>query len=275
MLFGLDLDRGMKYLNKLFYSWTYKKKTRFFLLCLINYHNMLSTRQLLKPTLRLISQTNKYSSLAQALPIRSTVNGIQRQRQSLRPLNPLQPLQQQQQPQQPQQQAQKSPSGRSRRDEEISSRFITFVNEQGQVKERCKVKDVLLEFDRSRYFLIEVDPTVKPPVCRLFDKKSLFEKEKMNKKKKQTSPESVLKEIVFGWNVSEHDMEHKLNKAAQFLDKGNKVKIDIVYKRGQKRVDKETQEQVVSTVSSWMDQYKITKKPAFAGHNCSMQFERK
>ncbi|OAD07950.1 hypothetical protein MUCCIDRAFT_154798, partial [Mucor lusitanicus CBS 277.49] len=160
---------------------------------------MLSTRQLLKPTLRFISQTSQYSSLAQALPIRSTVNGIQRQRQSLRPLNPLQPMQQQQQ--QPQQ-VQKSPSGRSRRDEEISSRFITFVNEQGQVKERCRVKDVLMEFDRSRYFLIEVDPTVKPPVCRLFDKKSLFEKEKLSKKKKQTSPESVLKEIVFGWNVS-------------------------------------------------------------------------
>ena len=84
-----------------------------------------------------------------------------------------------------------------------------------------------------------------------------------------------MKEIVFGWNVSEHDMEHKLNKAAQFLDKGNKVKIDIVYKRGQKRVDKETQEQVISIVSNLMDQYKITKKPAFAGHNCSMQFERK
>ncbi|KAI8638376.1 hypothetical protein BD408DRAFT_485555 [Parasitella parasitica] len=233
---------------------------------------MLSSRQLLKPTLNLISQTNKYSSLAQALPIRSAVNGIQRQRQFVRPLAPLQPLQQQKlQPHQ----VQKAPTGRSRRDEEISARFITFVNEQGQVQDRCRVKDVLLEFDRSRYFLIEVDPTASPPVCRLFDKKYLFEKEKSNKKKKQTAPESVLKEIVFGWNVSEHDMEHKLNKAAQFLDKGNKVKIDIVYKRGQKRVDKETQEQVVSTVTRWMDQYKIAKKPAFAGHNCSMQFERK
>ncbi|CEP07477.1 hypothetical protein [Parasitella parasitica] len=234
---------------------------------------MLSGRQLLKPTLNLISKSNKYSSLAQALPIRSTINGVQRQRQPLRPLTPLQPLQQQQTPQL--QQVQKTPTGRSRRDEEISSRLITFVDEQGRVQERCRVKDILLEFDRSRYFLIEVDPTAKPPVCRLFDKKYLFEKEKSNKKKKQTAPESVLKEIVFGWNVSEHDMEHKLNKAAQFLDKGNKVKVDIVYKRGQKRVDKDTQEQVVSTVTSWMDQYKIAKKPTFAGHNCTMQFERK
>ncbi|KAI8972662.1 hypothetical protein BDB01DRAFT_690548, partial [Pilobolus umbonatus] len=135
------------------------------------------------------------------------------------------------------------------RDEEISSRFITFVDEEGEVHTRCRLNDVLQEFDRSKYFLVEVDPNAKPnPVCRLFDKKALFEKEKQNKKKKQTAPESILKEVMFGWNVSAHDMEHKLNKACQFLDKGNKVKIDIVYKKGQKRVDKETQDEVVSTV---------------------------
>jgi translation initiation factor IF-3 len=239
-----------------------------------------SSQQLLKPTIRLVCQssTRKYSSLAQALPLRTTP---QRQRQtaaaSFRPLSPLQPLQQQQaqQQQKPPQQKQ-APSGRSRRDEEISSRFITFVDEQGQVHNRCRINDILMDFDRSKYFLVEVDPSAKPnPVCRLFDKKALFEKEKQNKKKKQTAPESILKEIVFGWNVSAHDMEHKLNKAIQFLDKGNKVKLDIVYKRGQKRVDKETQQEVIQTVSSLMEEYKLTKQPAFNGHNCSMQYERK
>lgn len=239
---------------------------------------MFSSQRLLKPTVRLVCQSSvaKYGSLAQALPIRATANGAQRQ-SAFRPLTPLQPLQQKQnqQPQQ-QQQQQKIPSGRSRRDEEISSRFITFVDEQGQVHNRCRVNDILSDFDRSRYFLVEVDPAAKPnPVCRLLDKKAMFEREKQSKKKKQTAPESILKEIVFGWNVSAHDMEHKLNKAIQFLDKGNKVKLDIVYKRGQKRVDKETQQEVIATVSGLMEDYKLTKQPAFAGNNCSMQFERK
>jgi translation initiation factor IF-3 len=243
---------------------------------------MLSSRQfLINSTLRLGCSSSKkaYSSLAQALPIRAT-SGVQRQRQtaarSFKPVMPLQPLQQQQQQPAQQQQQQKTPSGRSRRDEEISARFITFVDEEGQVHNRCRLNDILNEFDRSRYFLVEVDPTAKPnPVCRLLDKKNMFDKEKQSKKKKQTAPESILKEIVFGWNVSAHDMEHKLNKAVQFLDKGNKVKIDIVYKRGQKRVDKETQSEVVTTVSNLLDQYKLTKKPAFAGSNCSMQYEKK
>lgn len=241
-----------------------------------------TSQQLLKPTIRLVCQSSNtrskslYSSLAQTLPIRSTNN--QRTRQSaaasFRPLSPLQPLQQQQQ--QPVAQQKQIPSGRSRRDEEINSRFITFVDEKGQVHNRCRVNDILADFDRSRYFLVEVDPNAKPnPVCRLLGKKALFEKEKQNKKKKVTAPESVLKEIVFGWNVSAHDMEHKLNKAVQFLDKGNKVKLDIVYKRGQKRVDKETQQEVIQTVSNLMEEYKLTKQPTFNGNNCSMQYERK
>lgn len=223
--------------------------------------------RLLKPSLRL--SVRSFNTLAQALPL-----GGQRSRQSAAAttFRPLAPLQQVVKPATP---VAQKPGSRARRDEEISSRFITFVDEQGQVHNRARVNDILNDFDRSRYFLVEVDPLAKPPVCRLLDKKALFEKEKQGKKKKQTTPESVLKEIVFGWNVSAHDMEHKLNKAIQFLDKGNKVKLDIVYKRGQKRVDKETQQQVIATVSSLMEDYKLTKQPAFNGHNCSMQFERK
>ncbi|KAG2214352.1 hypothetical protein INT47_000908 [Mucor saturninus] len=225
--------------------------------------------RLLKPSLRWT--TRGYNSLAQALP----VSGQNRARQSAAAFRPLAPLVSPPAAAKASSPVVQKPGSRSRRDEEISSRFVTFVDEQGQVHNRVRVSDVLNEFDRSKYFLVEVDPLAKPPVCRLLDKKALFEKEKQSKKKKQTAPESVLKEIVFGWNVSDHDMEHKLNKAIQFLDKGNKVKLDIVYKRGQKRVDKETQQQVIATVSSLMEDYKIAKPPAFNGNNCSMQFERK
>ncbi|CAO3631538.1 unnamed protein product [Cunninghamella echinulata] len=75
--------------------------------------------------------------------------------------------------------------GRPKRDEEITSRLITFVDENGTVHQRKKLSMALQEFDRSLYFLIEVDPTSHPPVCRLFEKKQLFEKEKANKKRKK------------------------------------------------------------------------------------------
>ncbi|KAG1470550.1 hypothetical protein G6F56_002618 [Rhizopus delemar] len=165
---------------------------------------------------------------------------------------------------------------RPRRDEEIEARFITFVDEQGTVHSRCRLSQVLRQFDRTQYFLVEVDPSARPnPVCRLFDKKAMFEKEKTKKRNKTTAPDSVLKEVMFGWNVSAHDMEHKLNKACQFLEKGNRVKVDIVYKKGQNRVDKATQQEVIKSVTNFMDKYKLAKVPAINGQTCTMQYENK
>ncbi|KAI8145569.1 translation initiation factor IF-3, C-terminal domain-containing protein [Fennellomyces sp. T-0311] len=175
----------------------------------------------------------------------------------------------------PGQSASPKPMGRPRRDEEITARYITFVDEKGDVVEqRARLSDILQKMDRTLYFLMEVQPG-KVPVCRLFDKKAMFEKQKQKKKSKQGNPEAVVKEIVFGWNVSEHDMEHKLGRAKQFLEKGNKVKIEIVTKKGQQRLDKDEKAEVIDRVAAHLGEYKISKKPSMAGGNCIMQYERK
>ncbi|KAG1516709.1 hypothetical protein G6F53_001941 [Rhizopus delemar] len=225
-----------------------------------------------KSSTRLFLDVKRYSTIADLLSVRNTGNLTGQQRMTRPPvMRVLKPtINSEQQP------IKAAPLGRPRRDEEIEAKFITFVDEQGQVHSRCRLNQVLTKFDRSRYFLVEVDPSAKPnPVCRLFDKKTLFEKEKSKKRGKVSTPESVLKEVMFGWNVSAHDMEHKLNKACQFLEKGNKVKIDIVYKKGQNRVDKATQQEVIKTVTDFMDKYKLTKKPVINGQTCIMQYEIK
>ncbi|KAF7723739.1 hypothetical protein EC973_001715 [Apophysomyces ossiformis] len=167
-----------------------------------------------------------------------------------------------------------APLGRPARDEEITSRFVTYVDAEGQVHGKCRLDSVLQQFDRTKYFLVEVDPSARPPVCRLFEKKALFEKQKASKKKKQVAPQNVLKEVTFGWNVSPHDLEHKLAKAIQFLDKGNKVKVDIVHKKGQKFLDPESKQKVVNGIIDQLNAYKMAKKPAFVGHNCIIHFEK-
>lgn len=160
---------------------------------------------------------------------------------------------------------------RSRRDEEIHAHTITYVDAHGQVHPRCSTDDIISSIDRKKFFLIEVDPHARPPVCRLMDKKLMFDKQKQKTKKKPVE----MKEIVFGWNVTQHDMQHKLNKAISFLDKGNKVKIDIKSKRGQKRPEKQDQLDLVHLVHhSLVDYGKLSKKPEFAGQQCSMLYEK-
>ncbi|ORX57397.1 hypothetical protein DM01DRAFT_1334023 [Hesseltinella vesiculosa] len=161
---------------------------------------------------------------------------------------------------------------RQRRDEEITSKYVNYVDNEGQLHERQLLDRVLSSFDRSLYFLVEVNASAKPPVCRLFDKKHLFEKQKASKKKPK-QVEHITKEVTFGWNVSEHDMGHKLNKAVQFLDKGNRVKIEIKHKKGQQRLDKVSQEEVIAQVKDYLQDFKLTKGPEIKGNICVFQFE--
>ena len=168
------------------------------------------------------------------------------------------------------------PMDRPPRDGEITARFITYVDAEGQVvQQRAPLEQVLRQYDSSKYFLVQVGggPT---PVCRLFEKKAMFERQKAKKKSKQVrTPEAIVKEIMLGWNVSAHDMEHKLRHAKQFLDKGNKVKIEIVNKKGQVRLTRDEQKEYVDRIMNQLTEYKPTKPPAFSGGTCIMQFEKK
>lgn len=172
-----------------------------------------------------------------------------------------------------------TPRGRLRRDEEISHTHVTFIDEEGKLFSNVSVQQILRSIDRSTYFLIEVDPNARPqPVCRAIAKKLLFDKQKAskNKKKNTASPEQVLKEIQFGWNVAEHDMKHKLDRARQFLERGNRVNIEISPKRGAPKVTNEAQMALVSKVKDELSSFASSVKgPVFNNGRALLMFEVK
>jgi translation initiation factor IF-3 len=54
------------------------------------------------------------------------------------------------------------------------------------------------------------------------------------RKKKQHKQQTGLKEISFSMKISPHDIEVKMRKARQFIDKGHKLKINLIL-RGRER----------------------------------------
>lgn len=87
--------------------------------------------------------------------------------------------------------------------------------------------------------LVEISAAAVPPVCRITDyKKFLYDLKKKQKeiKAKQTTVE--MKEIRFGPNTDEHDVNFKLKHARNFLEEGHKVKA-FVFFRGRSIVFKE------------------------------------
>lgn len=72
--------------------------------------------------------------------------------------------------------------------------------------------------------IIEINRNGTPPIVRIYDYgKFLWEKKQDEKKKKSNTV--ATKEIQLTVNISMHDIEIKAKKAAEFLSKGDRVKV--------------------------------------------------
>ncbi len=87
--------------------------------------------------------------------------------------------------------------------------------------------------------LVEISGSAIPPVCRIVDyKKFLYDLKKKQKEIKAKQANVEVKEIRFGPNTDEHDVNFKLKHARKFLEEGHKIKA-FVFFRGRTIVFKE------------------------------------
>jgi translation initiation factor IF-3 len=92
-----------------------------------------------------------------------------------------------------------------------------------------RIQDAVRKAQEMGLDLVEIAATAVPPVCRIVDfGKFKYETAKHDKDKKHNS--SKLKEIKFRVNIDRHDYETKLRHAEEFLDKGNKVRVQLQFR---------------------------------------------
>ncbi|MEI8235319.1 MAG: translation initiation factor IF-3 [Verrucomicrobiota bacterium] len=121
--------------------------------------------------------------------------------------------------------------------------IVASTNEQLGV---MKLQDALRRAQHQGLDLVEVAPNATPPVCRIVDfGKFRYEIAKQEKDKKQSA--SKLKELKFRVNIDEHDYMTKIRRGEQFLDKGNKLKIQLQF-RGREMAHKDLGEAVMRRV---------------------------
>ena len=85
-----------------------------------------------------------------------------------------------------------------------------------------------------------------PPVCKIVDfGKFRYDISKHSKDKKPAS--SKLKEIKFRVNIDEHDYVTKVRHAEEFLDRGNKVRVQLQF-RGREMAHQELGTHLVEKV---------------------------
>ena len=121
--------------------------------------------------------------------------------------------------------------------------IVASTNEQLGV---MKLQDAIRRAQSQGLDLVEVAPNANPPVCRIVDfGKFRYEVAKQEKDKKQST--SKLKELKFRVNCAEHDYLTKIRRGEQFLDKGNKLKIQLQF-RGREMAHQDLGEAVMRRV---------------------------
>jgi len=79
--------------------------------------------------------------------------------------------------------------------------------------------------------LVEVSPTASPPVVKIIDYgKFKYTQQKKLQEAKKKQIQVQLKEIQFRPNIETHDLETKLKKICEFLEDGDKVKLQMQFR---------------------------------------------
>ena len=111
-----------------------------------------------------------------------------------------------------------------------------------------RLQDAIRKAQEMGLDLVEVAPTAQPPVCRIVDfGKFKYETAKQDKDKKGSA--SKLKEIKFRVNIDQHDYETKLRHAEEFLDKSDKVRVQLQF-RGREMAHQELGMQLMQEIKS-------------------------
>jgi translation initiation factor IF-3 len=122
--------------------------------------------------------------------------------------------------------------------------------------------------------LVEVAPDARPPVCKIMD----FGKYKYEQRKKHTGHKvhhARLKEVRLRPKTEEHDYEVKLRHAKEFLAKGDKVQICLMF-RGREIVHKDRGEALLQRfITDLADLAKVERSGPYEGKRMTVLLTHK
>ncbi|MEY4630367.1 MAG: hypothetical protein RIQ81_487 [Pseudomonadota bacterium] len=124
--------------------------------------------------------------------------------------------------------------------------------------EIVSVQDALRRAEEEGLDLCLVSDKSTPPVVRLQDFKKLLYEQKKAKSKQQKGSE--LKEIQLKINISDHDLQTKINSINKFIERGDKVKI-VVRLRGRERESPQRAKELLARVTSVISKCKVSTIP--------------
>ena len=144
-----------------------------------------------------------------------------------------------------------------------------IIGASGEQLGVMKLSDALRRADSMGLDLVEVAPTANPPVCKIVAI-GKFRYDLSKQEKDRRSSGTRLKEIKFRVNIDDHDYLTKIRHGEEFLDKGNKVRVQLQF-RGREMAHQEFGMQLMAKVKQDLaGMSQVEMEPKLAGRNITM-----
>ena len=129
---------------------------------------------------------------------------------------------------------------------------VLLIDEKGENVGEVSTETAIAQAKENELDLVEVNPNAKPPVCKIMDySKYLYEQQKKQRKNK-SNKQKDLKEFRFSPVIEKADIDTRVRRATEFLEKGHPVKISIRKKgRQSSELMKEVFDEILTNFSEY------------------------
>ena len=122
-----------------------------------------------------------------------------------------------------------------RANDQIRVPEVRVIDETGKVLGVMKTSEAIAIAQEREYDLVEVSPKENPPVCKLLDYGTFkYQKAKEQRVQKAHAKQVEVKGVRLSVRIGQHDLDVRKNQAIGFLEKGDKLKIEIMLRGREK-----------------------------------------
>ena len=146
-----------------------------------------------------------------------------------------------------------------------------MISEEGENFGVLSKEDALKIAVRKDLDLVIIAEKANPPVAKVLDfKKFLYQERKKASSAKAKSKKSELKELRFGPSTGEEDVRIRVERAKEFFEEGNRVKLTVILRGREKAHPELGYEKINEVVKNLEDVAKPEKEPTKIGGNISV-----
>lgn len=123
---------------------------------------------------------------------------------------------------------------------------VFVIDENGKALGRMSTQFAIAKAREVELDLVEVNPKASPPIVKIMDLGQFkYEQEKKAHKQKVQQKKVDIKNIHLSVRISEHDFNVRVEQAKKFLEKGDKLRVELMLKGREKQHPGKAEETVL------------------------------